>query len=234
MRRTKRLIAQLEIQLSEESLSGGETALTAPDGMRRATDPEIQQLRLQVKEIDLNIRNLRKGQKHTRAEIEKFEKWVAAVPMREAEWNTLTRDYNELRRYYDYLVAQNLQAASVEHLERKQKGSKFKIVDPARFPAKPFKPDFKKIFLMAIAVGLGLGVGLTVGLDFIDTSFKDAGDLESYLGVAVVSSVPYIEEKKEARAIWLWSVFWAIVFFFYTAALLAALAYFWKKGQIIL
>ena len=61
----------------------------------------------------------------------------------------MTRDYTELRRHYDQLVSQNLQAQSAENLEHNQKGSKFKIVDSARLPEKPFKPNFLKILLVS-------------------------------------------------------------------------------------
>ena len=101
---------------------------------------EIQRLQIQLKEIDINIKQLREEQAKIPAQIAKYQRWIEAVPVREAEWNALTRDYTELRRHYDQLVAQNLQAQSAENLEHNQKGSKFKIVDSARLPEKPFSP----------------------------------------------------------------------------------------------
>ena len=49
-----------------------------------------------------------------------------------------------------------------ENLERKQQGEQFKILDPARLPEKPIKPDRNKILLMGAVIGLahGIGVGL--------------------------------------------------------------------------
>ncbi len=236
VRRTRQMIARLEQELAsqpaaEEKKEGaGTPAVSQPV----SEDAEIARARLQLKEIDLNIRQLRADQKKVRAEIDKYEKWVAAAPVREAEWNALTRDYNELRRHYDYLVAQNLQASSAEHLERKQKGSKFKIVDPARYPDKPFKPDFKKMLLLALAAGLALGLGVVVGLDFIDTSFKDVDDLEEFLGMTVTCSVPYLETRAEARRRRFRNIFWTLLYLLYGVLLLAALVWFWRKGQIIL
>ncbi len=235
VRRTRQLIAKIEADLESEPPSEKSTAGSESGRLYRSPqDPEIQQLQLQVKEIDLNIKNLKKDQEQIKGEIGRYEKWIEAAPVREAEWNALTRDYSELRRHYDYLVSQNLQAGSVEHLERKQKGSKFKIIDPARFPDKPFKPDFKKMLLLALGLGGGLGVGLTLGLDFLDTSFKDASDIESVLGVGVVSSIPYIETSSEMRKQRIHLIFFVSFFVLYTVALGAALIYFYLQGRIVL
>jgi polysaccharide chain length determinant protein (PEP-CTERM system associated) len=231
VRRTRQMIKKLEAELAANPESG-KTGTQASH--RRPQDPEISQLQLQVKGIDLDIRKLKNDQKKIKAEIKKYEKWIEAAPVREAEWNALTRDYNELRRHYDYLVSQNLQAASVEHLERKQKGSKFKIIDPARFPDKPYKPDFKKMFLLGLAMGGGLGIGITLLLDFIDTSFKDVNDIESQLGLKVISAVPFIETEEEARKKRFRMLASVVFFALYAMLLLAAMVFLYMKGRIIL
>ncbi|MBW2328969.1 MAG: hypothetical protein JRF04_05035 [Deltaproteobacteria bacterium] len=231
IRRTKQLIAKMEADLEGEKPSSGAQKSTR---RRQVEDPEIGQLRIQLKEITLNVNKLQADQKTIRAEIPKYEKWIAAAPVREAEWNTLTRDYDELRRHYDFLVSQNLQASSVEHLERKQKGSKFKVVDSAVYPDKPFKPNFVQIFLIAVAAGLGGGAGLVFIKDFVDTSFKDASEIESYLDIPVVSSIPYLERHDETGKNRGKMVFWSVGFLLYAGLLLAALLFFWQQGRIIL
>jgi polysaccharide chain length determinant protein (PEP-CTERM system associated) len=231
IRRTKQLIARLEASLEGQKPSSG---TTKSPRRRQVQDPEVAQLQFQLKDISLNINKLKEDQKTIRSEIEKYEKWIAAAPVREAEWNTLTRDYDELRRHYDYLVSQNLQASSVEHLERKQKGSKFKIVDSAGFPDKPYKPNFFRIMLVALGVGLGGAAGLVFARDFLDTSFRDPSEIEAYLDIPVISSVPYLEQQSEVAAKRLKTVLWSGGFLLYSAVLLTALAYFWLQGKIIL
>jgi hypothetical protein len=190
-------------------------------------------LQLQLKGIDANIQKLRADQAVIPEEIAKYQRWVEAAPVREAEWKTLTRDYEELRRNYDQLVARSLQAKSAENLERNQKGSKFKVVDSARLPEKPFKPNFLKILLAAIAAGMALSLGSILALDFMDTSFKDVQEIEDYIGVPVVCAITYIEkdtETRKARFLFLLSVALVSV---YGTALLAVIAFLWLKGRII-
>lgn len=232
VRRTKQQIEQLEAKGVKVVRSGGQGNTSSRASI--AADLERQRLQTQIKQIDLNIEQLRKTQAAIPAQIAQYQKWIEAAPVREAEWNILTRDYNELRRHYDQLVANNLQAQSAENLERNQKGSKFKIVDSARVSEKPFKPNFIKILLVAVVGSLGLSVGSVLALDFIDTSFKDVGELEEFIGVPVICAVPFIEKASEThkeRLRFLWSV---VGIGIYALGLMIVLGVLWTKGLIII
>jgi len=229
----KKKIARLEKKLGaeEEEMVSGETSekrklVDIPDNV-------LFELNLQLKDIAFNIKKINKEKEEIKKSIDAYEKWVSATPIREAEWSSLTREYGELKRHYDFLVAQNLQAGSALNLERKQKGSQFKIEDPAREPTKPTKPDFLRIMLMALAVGGGLGGGLALGLDFLDTSFRDPLALEGAFGIPVICSVPTVSLKKEIVKARIWTALGVIVFCLAGGAIILAVLYFWKNGQII-
>ena len=166
--------------------------------------------------------------------IRQYEKWVAATPTMEAEWSALTREYGELRRHYDFLVSQDLQARSALNLERKQKGSQFRIEDPAREPYKPVSPDFIKIMAIALVAGAGVGGALALGIELLDTSFRDPTDLENAFGVEVMCSVPYLPLRKEIIRKRLWGIVGGCFFFAFGSVVVAAVVYFWREGQIIL
>lgn len=232
VRRTQQLIAQLETQVGRGG-NVGQQSTAATGSVSLAANVEIQRLQLQLRDIDLNIQQLRVEQARIPTEVVKYERWIEAAPVREAEWTGLTRDYNEYRRHYDHLVAQNLQAQSAEYQERSQKGSRFKIVDSARLPAKPFKPNFLKIFFVAAAAGMALSFAAVVMLDLVDTSFKDAGEIEEYVGVPVVCGIPYIEKDAEIRKRRFMFIASAVFFSVCGALLLAAIVYLWQQGMII-
>jgi polysaccharide chain length determinant protein (PEP-CTERM system associated) len=235
VRRTRQLIEQLEARGGTGQASAGQrTGATGTGSGQLADSLEMGRLQIQIAEYDGSIKQLRNQLATLPAEISKYQAWIEATPVREAEWSALTRDYSELRRHYDELVARNLQAQSTETLERKQKGSKFKIVDPARLPDKPFKPNFLKIFLAAVAIGLGLGLGTTLALDFVDTSFKDPLDLEEYVGVPVVCAVAYIESAEEAAAKKKRFLLSVVLLTLFGLALVAAIGVLWLKGRIII
>ena len=165
---------------------------------------------------------------------EKYSKWIDATPVREAEWTDLTRDHKQFSKHYDKLVGRNIVAGSAESLERRQKGSQFKIIDPAHFPETPFSPDFVKIMLMAIGIGLGTGVAIALGLEVLDTSFRDAHDLEKFLDLPVACSIPVISTDKEKMTQRFKSAIWLSLLVLSLTILSGSIAFLWYKGIIII
>lgn len=234
VRRTKQLIEQLEAQADKSPVPRQPQATSGSHRLTAQDSAEIGRLQIQIGEYETNIRQLRNELASLPAEIAKYQRWLEATPVREAEWNALTRDYNELRKNYDELVARNLQAQSTETLERKQKGSKFKIIDPARLPDKPYKPNFLKLFMATVVAGLGLGFAGTLLLDFMDTSFKDAGEIEKYVGVPVICAITYIAKGAEFQQEKRNHVLGISLFSAYGLLLVASMGYLWLKGYIII
>ncbi len=187
----------------------------------------------QMNEIGVNIARMKNEREEIKELIKQYEQWVAAAPVREAEWSALTREYGELKRRYDFLVAQNLQADSALNLERKQKGSQFRIVDSARMPEKPVKPDFLKIMGMALLAGCGLFAVLIFGLELLDTSFRDPAKLEETFNLEVICSVPHLPLKKETVRQRILTTARTGFFIACGSAIVLAIVFFWKQGRIV-
>jgi hypothetical protein len=119
-------------------------------------------------------------------------------------------------------------------LERRQKGSQFKIIDSAHFPEKPHKPKFSKIMLIALIIGGGLGIGLTIALDLMDTSFKNATDLENYLQIPIICSLPMIQLEHEKQTAKRKAIIWGIAASISTITTILGIGYLWYKGLIII
>lgn len=226
------------VQKQLEELEGRYAGAASEEGTSAVPpvpiDPQIEQMKVQLQEVEFNIVRLRNDRAEIEKEIRKYQQWIDATPVREAEWAGLTRDYEQLNQHYQALVAQSLQAESAHSLEKQQKGSQFKIVDPAHFPEKPYKPDFRKIMLLAMAVGLGLGGGLAFGVELLNTSFKEPEEVESFLGLPILCAIPVIHTRAEARRGRLITIAWGLLLGLAATGILVALAYCWKKGLIVL
>ena len=109
----------------------------------------------------------------------------------------MTRDYENIRENYQSLLTRKLDAQLASNMERKQKGEKFKILDSARIPQTPYKPDRKKIALLGLVLGLGLGGGLAFVTEYMDQSFRSSKDLERFAQLPVLASIPTIKSKRE-------------------------------------
>jgi polysaccharide chain length determinant protein (PEP-CTERM system associated) len=197
-------------------------------------DNILMQLEVRQKGVNLKIANVEKEKEQLLERIEQVEQWVAAAPIREAEWTALTREYGQLKKHYDFLVSQNLQAESMLNLEERQKGSQFRIEDPARNSGKPVKPDFLKIMGMSLLGGFGLGVVVTLFFNFFDSSFRDPETLEPLLGVPLLISIPYIETKVEHTKNTWKQVFTAGFFVVGCGLVVTLFVLVWQRGHIII
>ncbi|MFT5701039.1 MAG: succinoglycan biosynthesis transport protein ExoP [Desulforhopalus sp.] len=229
----KKKISNLEKRTSATIPDESMASLTNSQ-TERAYDATLFELQTEVKGIGLSIDKINKEKKQINKRIQQYEQWVGAAPIREAEWSALTREYGELKRHYDFLVSQNLQAGSALNLERKQKGSQFKIVDPARTPNKPTKPDFTKTMKFALLIGSALAGAIIMALETLNTSFQDPIKLSQTFGIEVICSVPHIPLKKEITKQRAMSVFGFLFFLCWTVSLTIAIFYFWYKKLIIL
>ena len=234
VKQLNRRITQLEQSLALEGAPQSSADGSEGPGPVQRQDENLLDLQLQLKDIALSIKALTKEKEELQKTIKEYETWVAAAPIREAEWSALNREHGELRRHYDFLVSQNLQAGSALNLERKQKGSQFRIEDSAQVPVKPIKPDFLRIMAIALAAGCGIGGALAFGLDLLDTSFRSPASIESALGVEVICSVPYLPLKREIIKKRFFQVLGWILFIAGCLAIAAAFVYFYQQGQIIL
>jgi polysaccharide chain length determinant protein (PEP-CTERM system associated) len=231
VKRLKKQIANVEKLIAEEEQQKmkGESDTEAPKNF----DDELFSMEIQLKDIRLSIDKLEKEKEEIQAMIGKYEEWVASAPIREAEWSSLTREYGELKRHYDFLVAQNLQASSALNLERKQKGSQFRIEDPARIPETPTKPDFRKIMLLAIGLGILGGGSLAFGLEAINTSFRSQFELEQKFDIPVLCSVPSLPLTAEIIKKKFWSTAKVGFFLVWFSALSVAFVFLVKEGKIV-
>ena len=77
--------------------------------------------------------------------------------------------------------------------------SKYKIVEPAKHPMEPFKPNRRKIVLIGFVLGMVLGGAAVVVAELLDNSLKRVEDVEAYLGLPVLGITPRADFLKRVR-----------------------------------
>jgi uncharacterized protein involved in exopolysaccharide biosynthesis len=85
-------------------------------------------------------------------------------------------------------------------LERRQIGEQFRILDPARVPIKPFRPN--RLMINGVGVGLGLlvGVALVALLELRDSSFRTEVEITNLLTLPVLAMIPVVETPADLTA----------------------------------
>lgn len=194
----KKRIAELEVEIQKARLEK-EKGLKE-EGQVFSIDPRYNEIKNRLMATEKEIERLKEEDGKVRAQMTKYGERLEKTFSRELEITNLTRDYQNAKETYQSLLRKSEEAQQAENLERRQKGEQFKVIDPARIPGKPFKPDIPKTLLIGFLLGMGFGFGMAFFREQIDRSFRDAEDLEATFGFKVLANIPKIESKIEKKA----------------------------------
>jgi polysaccharide chain length determinant protein (PEP-CTERM system associated) len=190
--RLKRKISELEsTEPIESSQEQGEPVAN------RSSSQAAVDLTNQLREIDFTIKNLKAEALRIDSQIQWYQEKVEQTPRREQELMSLNRDYANLQETYNSLLSRKLEAELAVNMEKKQKGEQFRILDPAKVPQKPYKPDIQRVLFMSIALGFGLGFALAYVGESMDTSFRKPEEVETALNIPVIASLPFTRNARE-------------------------------------
>jgi polysaccharide chain length determinant protein (PEP-CTERM system associated) len=196
----RKRIAVLQEKIRAESENIGEEAMESKETQLELPEFEPEDFaKNQKEEIRKDIRKQENEIAKLIAQISKYERRVENTPKREQELLSLNRDYNNIKASYDSLVRRKLEAEIAVNMEKKQKGERFRVIDPAKLPEKPISSNLMVVFMVAMAAGIGFGPGLIYLQDFLNNSLKDPEKFEADLGVAVLATVPKIYNAKDLR-----------------------------------
>ena len=92
-------------------------------------------------------------------------------------------------------------------MENRKQGETLELLDPASLPPDPTEP--KRPLIIAIGAGLGLLLGMVIAgaREMKDTSLKNLKDVRAYTQMAILGSIPLLENdfvvRRRRRLAWL-------------------------------
>lgn len=185
-------------QLGDPTLGSEEnTAIMSPE-YQYAKIQIIQETDRMRRDLQLEIRGFEEELAGISANIEEYQTKVEDTPKREQELISIRRNQENMDDQYRALLDRYLQAELNESMERRAKGEQFRIVDNASLPKKPVSPNMKILLLFFTFAGLGTGGGIIILLDFLDSSFKRSEDIEEFLEIPVIATIPRVLMRKDA------------------------------------
>ncbi len=192
-------IAAIKLKM-EESRVGGEDDSNVESS---SANPVYQRLRENLMKVESGSSTLEAREEGLLKEIEKLKLSLGEIPGEEQTLIKLERDARIYETIYNTLLTKLEQSKIAREMEKKEEAVIFKVVDPAVLPAKPAKPDRVMYILFSMIFGVGAGLGLVyLSENYLDTTFKGADDLKTFLGQNVIGVIPLIiteEERKRAR-----------------------------------
>ena len=109
-----------------------------PDGSDDTADPLLPpQLSRALADVQLEITRLKTEKENIEKSIESYQTRVDNGFTREQQLLTLSRDYQVTQKNYQTMLDKKLEAQLSQSLERRQKGERFRLLDPASLPQAP-------------------------------------------------------------------------------------------------
>lgn len=122
---------------------------------------------------------------------------IETSPRVEGAYKALMADRNNIQAKFDEMMKKTMEARVAQGLEKEQMGERFTIIDPARLPEKPIKPNVPAILLIGLFLGVGAGVGTAAMKEFNDRSVRDPKVLTELMRLPVLVTVPVIVTAKD-------------------------------------
>lgn len=203
----KSQIAELEQQLAKGNHGKSTASLGRPylpntsDELKRRLDlpdnPAYVTLSSNLASIQSDISSIKKQIQTFKDRAEDYRKRIENTPKVEETYLALVNQREALRNKYIDLTQKHQEARVAQELEKDQKGERFTLIEPARFPEKPFKPNRLAIVMIGCILAAGGSVGFAAFREYIDNSIRSAEELAFFTGARVLATVPKIITTKE-------------------------------------
>lgn len=194
-----------EIKAQEEQLASAEVPAGATEsaedpvaptsaGMAQAIlgeESRIKEIEVQLGLLDDTVRSAQAEREQLLAQLGSTQARLGRIPLHEQELSKVVRDYQSSVRNYQSLLDKRIEADLASELETRQKSEKFTVLEPARLPERPIRPD--RELLLLITCGAGLFAGCLLGFGAELRSNVLLGEWELPPDVTVLGQVPLIQ-----------------------------------------
>ena len=196
-------VKQLEEKIANLRRSAKNTkGVSSPDLQNTNWESaESQRLRDQVAAIDLEIVALKRESANTARTIDQIQHKVERLPQREQEMISLSRDYDNIKKSYEELMAKKLDSQISQKLEEKQRGEQFKVLEPADLPKRPSKPNRLKVLGLALLASLVIAAGGPFALEMLDPTLRGSAEFKYFFDVPILAVLPVIQNDQLKRRI---------------------------------
>lgn len=166
------------------------------ESRKGTTDIAGIQLEGRIAVIGNRIRMLNKQADAAQQQIADLETRVARTPDVERGLTALTRDYDNVFREYQEVLAKQQDAQLAENLEVNQQAEKFSILEPALRPDKPSSPDRPKLIVLALFAALAAGGAAAFAVEMMFSTIRGRAHVSKLIEGHPIAVIPYIQGEK--------------------------------------
>ena len=162
-------------------------------GKRKRVDPYRAELLKQREDVLRELELVHLRQARIAADFKKYEGRIDRTTVHQQELMTMQRDYENLQKNYHSLLEKKITVGISGNLDKKRQGTQMRIIDPAKLPGLPEKPNMMMIMFGGLAIGCALGFGSAFGLEILRRGFASAEEIEVTLGLPVIATISHFD-----------------------------------------
>lgn len=181
-------VAELEKKIKEQSHDDTSAKVdnqsyVALAGQHAGTKAEIESIKRQISALTRK----RDG----------YRRRIEASPKVEEGYKALFTDRTNVQAKYDDLMKKQMEANVAQGLEKGQMGERFTLIDPARLPENPVRPNIPVFLLLGLVLGVSSSAGVVALNEASDKAFYSVDALARALSIPLICSIPEIVTSQE-------------------------------------
>jgi len=188
-------VSEAEIKIRETKNKISEKVAEIVGSKVSTRNPIYQTLLAQVVTLETTLISLETKKESLASSVKEYEDRLERLPNKELHLARLERAIKVSESTYIILLEKYQEARINEAMEL----GDIRVIDEARIPKNPIKPNKKLNLAIGGILGLMLGVMLTFFLEYMDNTIKTTDDIERYLGLPVLGLIPKVTQKTKRK-----------------------------------
>lgn len=174
---------------------------------KRDLDTRSRQIQAAIDSKNLEVEEYNKQMKRTAEGLKAYQARIEQVPIGDKEYSDLLRDREMAKEKYVAAQEKVDRASIAQEMENRKQGEMLELLDPASLPSTPTEPKRYVVIPVGAALGLVLGFVIAGAREMKDTSLKNLKDVRAYTQMAILGSIPLLENdfvvRRRKRLSWL-------------------------------
>ena len=141
----------------------------------KAVDAEIKLLNVKMAEQETRLSDLR----------EQNESRVIRKKKNEIEYSILSREVEINKEIYNALIRKHKETDIGSAVAR----TDATVIEYAKLPSYPVGPNKRFLYILSLILGFVFSVGYCFLMEYVDTSLRDANDIETHLGAPLLAVI---------------------------------------------
>jgi uncharacterized protein involved in exopolysaccharide biosynthesis len=194
-------VIQLRNTLSNLEANRDDTAYRQQESKTIPDNPAYIQLQTALAQLATEERALKADGVEYRKRMADYEQRLMATPQIEKELAGLSRTLSSTSNRYWILRDKQFAAEMGQTLEMQNKGEEMILIESARVPSTPIKPNRQAIISLAFLFAMVAGIGITQLADALDHAIRDSAGIISVQGTPPLVEIPYIFNEEELAGV---------------------------------